>query len=65
MVIKTLWHGTKINPASPEQLSWLIYGVKVIDKKKWAEAFNIGIDPYTRKQKRKPNRTNEKQLLIK
>ena len=45
---------TKINPASPEQLSWLIYGVKVIDKKKWAEAFNIGIDPYTRKQKRKP-----------
>ena len=45
---------TKINPASPEQLSWLIYGVKVVDKKKWAEAFNIGIDPYTKKQKKKP-----------
>ena len=45
---------TRINPASPEQLSWLIYGVKVIDKKKWAEAFNIGIDPQTKKQKRKP-----------
>ena len=45
---------TRINPASPEQLSWLIYGVKVIDKKKWAEAFNIGIDPQTKKQKKKP-----------
>ena len=45
---------TKINPASPEQLSWLIYGVKVIDKNKWANAFNIGIDPYTKRQKRKP-----------
>jgi DNA polymerase-1 len=45
---------TKINPASPEQLSWLIYGVKVVDKKKWAEAFNIGIDPQTKKQKKKP-----------
>ena len=45
---------TRINPASPEQLSWLIYGVKVIDKKKWAESFNIGIDPQTKKQKKKP-----------
>ena len=45
---------TRINPASPEQLSWLIYGVKVVDKKKWAEAFNIGIDPQTKKQKKKP-----------
>ena len=45
---------TRINPASPEQLSWLIYGVKVIDKTKWAEAFNIGIDPQTKKQKKKP-----------
>mgnify|MGYP003131627851 FL=1 len=45
---------TIINPSSPEQLSWLIYGVKVIDKKKWAESFNIGIDPQTKKQKKKP-----------
>ena len=45
---------TRMNPASPEQLSWLIYGVKVVDKKKWAEAFNIGIDPQTKKQKKKP-----------
>ena len=45
---------TRINPSSPEQLSWLIYGVKVVDKKKWAEAFNIGIDPQTKKQKKKP-----------
>ena len=48
---------TKINPASPEQLSWLIYGVKVIDKKKWAEEFNIGIDSYTRKSKKRPRFT--------
>ena len=46
---------TRINPASPEQLSWLIYGLRVVDKKKWAEAFNIGIDPYTKRQKKKPN----------
>jgi DNA polymerase I-like protein with 3'-5' exonuclease and polymerase domains len=48
---------TKINPASPEQLSWLIYGVKVIDKKKWAEEFNIGIDSYTKKPKKRPRFT--------
>jgi DNA polymerase I-like protein with 3'-5' exonuclease and polymerase domains len=46
---------TRINPASPEQLSWLLYGLRVVDKKKWAEAFNIGIDPYTKRPKRKPN----------
>ena len=48
---------TKINPASPEQLSWLIYGVKVTDKKKWAEEFNIGIDSYTKKSKKRPRFT--------
>ena len=46
---------TKINLGSPEQLSWLIYGLRVVDKKKWAEAFNIGIDPYTKRQRKKPN----------
>ncbi len=42
---------TKINPASPEQLSMLIYGTKVIDKRGWIEEFNIGIDKYTKKIK--------------
>ena len=48
---------TKINPASPEQLSWLIYGSKVIDKKLWIEQFNIGIDKYTKRQKKRPKMT--------
>ena len=49
---------TKINPASPEQLSWLVYGVKVKDKKDWARVFNLGIDPTTKRQKRRPKFTN-------
>ena len=48
---------TKINPASPEQLSWLIYGVKVKDKKAWSKVFNLGIDKITKKQKRRPRFT--------
>ena len=48
---------TKINPASPEQLSWLIYGVKVKDKKAWSKIFNLGIDKITKKQKRRPRFT--------
>ena len=35
---------TPINFASPEQVSQLIYSRKVIDKKKWAETFNIGLN---------------------
>ena len=45
---------TRINPASPEQLSWLIYGKKVADKKRWSQLFNIGIDKTTKKSKRRP-----------
>ena len=45
---------TKINPASPEQLSMLIYGTKVVDKKSWVQNFNIGIDKYTKKPKKRP-----------
>ena len=45
---------TPINPASTEQLSWLIYSRKVTDKKKWADMFNIGIDKFTKKKKRRP-----------
>ena len=48
---------TKINPASPEQLSWLMYGIKVKDKKQWAKIFNLGIDKLTKKQKRRPKFT--------
>ena len=54
---KTIWHvmgDTPINPSSPEQLSWLIYGKKVKDKKRWAITFNIGIDPFTKRNKRRP-----------
>ena len=54
---KTIWHvmgDTPINPASPEQLSWLIYGKKLKDKKRWAMVFNIGIDPFTKRNKRRP-----------
>jgi len=48
---------TKINPSSPEQLSWLMYGLKVKDKKAWSKTFNLGIDKFTKKQKRRPRFT--------
>ena len=48
---------TKINPASTEQLSWLVYGVKVKDKKLWSKTFNLGIDPVTKKKKKRPRLT--------
>jgi len=35
---------TRVNFASPEQVSQLIYSRKIIDKRKWAEAFNIGLN---------------------
>ncbi len=54
---QTIWEkmgDTNINPSSPEQLSWLIYGKKVNDKKSWTQLFNIGIDKVTKKSKRRP-----------
>ena len=54
---------TPINPSSPEQLSWLIYGKQVKDKKKWAQVFNIGIDPFTKRSKKRPH-VAKKQLDI-
>jgi len=48
---------TKINPSSPEQLSMLIYGTRVVDKKGWVMDFNIGIDKYTKKPKKRPRMT--------
>ena len=45
---------TEINLASPEQLSWLIYSKKPKDKNVWAKLFNVGIDKYTGKNKKRP-----------
>ena len=45
---------TKINLSSSEQLSWLIYSKKPLDKNSWAKIFNIGVDKNTGKSKRKP-----------
>ena len=45
---------TKINLASPEQLSWLIYSKKPKDKEVWCKLFNIGIDKQTNKNKKRP-----------
>ena len=53
-IIEDKMGDTPINPASTEQLSWLIYSRKVTDKKKWADMFNIGIDKFTKKKKRRP-----------
>jgi len=66
-IIYTRMGDTKVNPASPEQLSWLIYGVKVKDKKEWARIFNLGIDPITKRQKKRPRFTGTqlKQLFAK
>ena len=49
-IIEDKMGDTPINPASTEQLSWLIYSRKVKDKKKWADDFNIGIDKFTKKK---------------
>jgi len=45
---------TEINLSSPEQLSCLIYSKKPKDKKVWSRIFNTGIDPYTGKNKKRP-----------
>lgn len=54
----------KINPASPEQLSWVIYSRKVLDKVAWARTFNIGTEVINgvRKPKRKA-RITERDLV--
>jgi DNA polymerase I-like protein with 3'-5' exonuclease and polymerase domains len=59
-IIREKMGDTPINPASTEQLSWLIYSRKVIDKKKWAETFNIGIDKFTKRKKRRPTLSKSK-----
>jgi len=59
-IIREKMGDTPINPASTEQLSWLIYSRKVIDKKKWVDTFNIGIDKFTKRKKRRPTLSKSK-----
>ena len=54
---------TPINPSSPEQLSWLIYCKQVKDKKQWARVFNIGIDAFTKRSKKRPH-FSKKQFAV-
>ena len=56
---------TKVNPASTEQLSWMIYSKKPKDKNEWAKIFNIGINKATGKNKRRPrySRTRFRELI--
>ena len=60
---KIIWEkmgDTPINPSSTEQLSWLIYSRKVVDKKRWANDFNIGIDKFTKRKKKRPTLSKSK-----
>ena len=57
---------TEINLSSPEQLSWLIYSKKPLDKTNWAKIFNIGVDKATGKSKRRPQLSrNQFRSLVK
>ena len=50
-IIRRVMGDTPINLSSPEQLSWMVYSKKVVDKKVWAETFNIGIDKASGRQR--------------
>ena len=52
----------KVNLSSPEQLSQLIFSRKVTDKRKWASAFNIGMDKSTGKPLRR-HRLSQKEFV--
>lgn len=52
MVAEVMGH-TPINLNSSEQMSWVLYGVKVKDKKSWAEKFNLGTEERNGVTKRK------------
>ena len=52
-IIQRVMGDTPINLSSPEQLSWMVYSKKVVDKKVWSETFNIGIDKASGRQKRR------------
>lgn len=44
LLIAQVMGDTPININSPEQLSMVVYGRKVIDKSRWAEVFNLGME---------------------
>jgi len=52
MVAEVMGH-TPINLNSSEQMSWVLYGVKVKDKKSWADKFNLGTEERNGVTKRK------------
>ena len=62
-MVNNLMGDTPINLASPDDMSKLIYGIEVVDKKKWAEIFGIGTDERNSvKKKRTPKRYSPSQF---
>ena len=55
-LIRDVMGDTKINLASPADMSMVVYGRKVKDKKLWAETFNIGTEQRGSVKKQKYNR---------
>ena len=43
-IAKHVMGDTPMNLASSEQISQIVFGIKVLDKKAWNEAFNIGVE---------------------
>ena len=56
--IEDVMGDTKINISSGEDLSKVIYSRKVQDKDIWGKLFNIGIDKYSGRAKKKPYMTD-------
>ena len=52
MIAEVMGH-TPINISSPEQMSWVLYGIKIKDKKQWTELFNLGTEERNGVTKRK------------
>jgi DNA polymerase-1 len=55
-LVRDVMGDTKINLASPADMSMVVYGRKVKDKKFWAETFNIGTEQRGAVKKAKYNR---------
>lgn len=66
-LVRDVMGDTKINFASPADMSMVVYGRKVKDKKLWAETFNIGTETRGAVKKAKYNRrykdTEFKQII--
>lgn len=43
LLLEVMGH-TPINLSSPEQVSWVLYSLKIKDKKQWKEIFNLGTE---------------------